>query len=78
MAPCTPTTRLSCFLSPRIATTPRRFEWSWCPAEHRKRLALWVIYRAKIAFAYRPVIDRLVAVGRLAACAVSLTGGWDR
>ena len=30
------------------------------------------------AIAYRPVIDRLAAVGRVAACAVSITGGWDR
>jgi hypothetical protein len=30
------------------------------------------------AIDYRPVIDRLAAVGRLAAGAVSLTGGWDR
>lgn len=30
------------------------------------------------AIAYRPIIDRLAAVGRLAACAASLTGGWDR
>jgi hypothetical protein len=30
------------------------------------------------AVAYRPVIDRLAAVGRVAACAASLTGGWDR
>ena len=30
------------------------------------------------AVAYRPVIDRLAEVGRLAACAASLKGGWDR
>jgi hypothetical protein len=30
------------------------------------------------AVAYRPVIDRLAEVGRLAASAISLTGGWDR
>lgn len=30
------------------------------------------------AVAYRPLIDRLAAVGRVVACAASLTGGWDR
>ena len=30
------------------------------------------------AVAYRPVIDRLAEVGRLAACAASLKGGWDQ
>lgn len=30
------------------------------------------------AVAYRPIVDRLAAVGRVAACAASLKGGWDR
>ena len=30
------------------------------------------------AVAYRPLIDRLAEVGKLVACAASLTGGWDR
>ena len=30
------------------------------------------------ALAYRPVIDRVASVGKLVACAASLTGGWDR
>lgn len=30
------------------------------------------------AVVYRPLIDRLAAVGRVVSCAVSLTGGWDR
>jgi len=30
------------------------------------------------AVAYRPVIDRLAAQGRLAACRASIGGGWDR
>jgi hypothetical protein len=30
------------------------------------------------AIAYRPVIDHLAAVGKLAACRASLSGGWDR
>jgi hypothetical protein len=30
------------------------------------------------AVAYRPLIDRLAAVGRIVGCAASLTGGWDR
>jgi hypothetical protein len=30
------------------------------------------------AVAYRPVIDRLAASGRLVACRASIQGGWDR
>jgi predicted RNA-binding Zn-ribbon protein involved in translation (DUF1610 family) len=30
------------------------------------------------AVAYRPVIDRLAELGRLAGCRAALTGGWDR
>lgn len=30
------------------------------------------------AVAYRPLIDRLAAVGKLVACHVSISGGWDR
>jgi hypothetical protein len=30
------------------------------------------------AVAYRPIIDRLAALGKVAACRASLQGGWDR
>jgi len=30
------------------------------------------------AVAYRPLIDRLAAIGKVVACAASLSGGWDR
>jgi hypothetical protein len=30
------------------------------------------------AVAYRPVIDRLAADGKVAACRASISGGWDR
>ena len=30
------------------------------------------------AVAYRPVIERLAKVGKIAACYASITGGWDR
>jgi HIRAN domain len=30
------------------------------------------------ALAYRPLIDRLAAVGKIVACQASLSGGWDR
>jgi hypothetical protein len=28
--------------------------------------------------AYRPVIDRVAAAGKVTACKASMTGGWDR
>jgi hypothetical protein len=30
------------------------------------------------AVRYRPVIDRVASIGKVTACHVSLTGGWDR
>jgi hypothetical protein len=30
------------------------------------------------AVAYRPLIDRLAEIGKVVACAASLSGGWDR